>query len=102
MKIKFNSDDNLPLTKPLRFLLMAIIIRCVFSKNGKFYPQRFFIRYLIRVSIKMLWYQKIDVAEGIDVNKTCASKECEICHYCFFKDVEFKLKNMFIMDVMIY
>ena len=29
----------------------------------------------------MLWYQKIDVSEGIDINKTSASKECELCHY---------------------
>ena len=50
----------------------------------------------------MLWYQKIDISEGIDVNKTSTSKECEISHYCFFEDVGFKLTNMFIMDVMIY
>ena len=29
----------------------------------------------------MLQYEKIDVSEGIDVNKTSASKECELCHY---------------------
>ena len=29
----------------------------------------------------MIRYQKIDVSEGIDVNKTSASKECEHCHY---------------------
>ena len=29
----------------------------------------------------MLRYPKIDVSEGIDVNKTSASKECELCHY---------------------
>ena len=44
-------------------------------------------------------YDKIDVAEGIDVNKTSASKECELCHYWFFKDVGYK--NMFVMDIMI-
>ena len=27
---------------------------------------------------------------GIDVNKTSASKECDICHYWFFKDIGFK------------
>ena len=41
MKIKFNSDDDLPLTKPLRFYLLTIIIRCVFSEEGKLYPQLF-------------------------------------------------------------
>ena len=29
----------------------------------------------------MLQYEKIDVSEGIDLNKTSASKECELCHY---------------------
>ena len=29
----------------------------------------------------MLQYEKIDVSEGIDVNKTSASKEYELCHY---------------------
>ena len=41
----------------------------------------------------MLRYQKIDVSEGIDVNKTSASKECELCHYWFFKDVGFKFEE---------
>ena len=33
----------------------------------------------------MLRYEKIDVSEGIDVNKTSKSKECELCCYWFFK-----------------
>ena len=41
MKIKFNSNDNLPLNKPPKFRLMTIIIRCVFKEDGKFYPQLF-------------------------------------------------------------
>ena len=41
----------------------------------------------------MLWYQKIDVPEGIDKNKTSASKECELCHYWFFKDIGFKFEE---------
>ena len=41
----------------------------------------------------MLWYQKIDVSEGMDVNKTSASKECEFCHYWFFKDIRFKFEE---------
>ena len=41
MKIKFNSDDDLPLNKLLKFHLMTIIVRCVFSEDGKFYPQLF-------------------------------------------------------------
>ena len=41
MKIKFNSDDNLPLTKQLKFLSLTIIVRCVFEEDGKYYPQVF-------------------------------------------------------------
>ena len=41
----------------------------------------------------MLQYEKIDVSEGIHVNKTSASKECELCHYCFFKDIGFKFEE---------
>ena len=41
MKIKFNSDDGLPLNKPLRFHNMTIIIRSVFEEDGKLYPQVF-------------------------------------------------------------
>ena len=41
MKIKFNSDDDLPLNKPLKFHMMAIIIRSVFEEDGKLYPQVF-------------------------------------------------------------
>ena len=39
MKIKFDSDDNLPLNKPLQFHNMTITIRSVFKENGKLYPQ---------------------------------------------------------------
>ena len=41
----------------------------------------------------MLQYQKVDVSEGSDVNKTGASKECELCHYWFFKNVVFKFEE---------
>ena len=38
----------------------------------------------------MLEYERIDISEGIDVNKTNLSKECDICHYWYFKDISFK------------
>ena len=39
MKIKFNTDDDLPLNKSLKFRLMTITIRHVFEEDGKLYPQ---------------------------------------------------------------
>ena len=41
----------------------------------------------------MLKYQKIDASEGIDVNKTSASKQCDPCHYWSCKDVGFKFEE---------
>ena len=41
MKIKFSSDDDLPFNKSLKFHLMTITIRCVFSEDNKLYPQVF-------------------------------------------------------------
>ena len=40
----------------------------------------------------MLQNDKIDILEGIDIDKTNASKECDICHQVFFLDKNFKYK----------
>ena len=39
MKIKFDTGDNLPLNKTLKFHNMAVVIRSVFEEDSKFYPQ---------------------------------------------------------------
>ena len=39
MKIKFDTNDNLPSSKALKFLTITIIVRSVFEEDGKFYPQ---------------------------------------------------------------
>ena len=41
MKIKFNSDDDLPLNKSLKFCLMTITIICVFKEDNELYSQVF-------------------------------------------------------------
>ena len=38
----------------------------------------------------MLEYDRIDISERTDVNKTNASRECDICHYWYFLDKSFK------------
>ena len=35
-------------------------------------------------------YIKINISDGVDLNKTSASKECKVCHYWFFKDIGFE------------
>ena len=41
MKIKFKSNDDFPLNKLTKLRLLTIIIKCVISEDGKFYPQLF-------------------------------------------------------------
>ena len=51
----------------------------------------------------MLHFDRIDFAEGIDVNKTSASKECDICHYWYFLNyIVLSFNQMSAVDVMIY
>ena len=69
MKIKCNSDDDLPSNKPLEVHIMTIIIRSVFEEDGKLYPQVFLDDF------QKFFY---------------LSKECDICRYWYFKDIGFK------------
>ena len=46
MKIKVNSDDDLPVNNPLKFYAMTIIIRSVFEEGGQLYPQVFLDEFL--------------------------------------------------------
>ena len=39
-----------------------------------------------------MYYDRTDVSEGIDVNKTSAWKECDICHYWYFLNHSFKFQ----------
>ena len=40
----------------------------------------------------MLQYDRIDVSEGIDINKTNKSKESMLCHYWYFRDVGYNFQ----------
>ena len=90
VKIKFDSNDNLPLNKPLNLHMLTIIVKSAFEDEGKFYPHVYLDECfyqlgvqetLLASNIKMLEYDRIDISEVIDVNKTSASKECDIFHY---------------------
>ena len=75
MTIKFNSDDELPLNKTIEVPSMIIVVRAVFHENNKYYPQVFLNESIkIMNKIKKLYFDRTDVSERIDVNKTRASK----------------------------
>ena len=42
------------------------------------------------MNYKILEYDRIDISEEININKTNASEECDICHYWHFLDKNFK------------
>ena len=72
MKVKFNSDDNLFLNKTLKLHTFTIIFRSVFEEDDKL-STRFF-RWMFVWVKKMLQYERIDVSEGTDINKSNKSK----------------------------
>ena len=49
MKIKFHSDDDLPLNKILKLHMLTIIVRSIFEEDGKYYPQVFLDKCLYQV-----------------------------------------------------
>ena len=73
MKTKLNLDGDLPLNKTLEIRGMIKVFRTVFHKNSKYDPLVFLNGYLYK--LKMLYFKRIDVSEGIDINKTSESKE---------------------------
>ena len=88
MKIKLDTGYDLPLSKPLKFPTMTIVDRSVFEEEGKSNLQVYLDESLY--DLQMLEYDRIDISEGININKTSASKECDVCRYWHFKDIGFK------------
>ena len=48
MKIKFDSNDELPLNKTIEISSMTIVFRAVFHENNKYYPQVFLDEFLYK------------------------------------------------------
>ena len=86
MKIKFNLDDNLFLNKILNLHNLTIIVWSVFQENNSYYPG------IIVWVIKILQYERTNVSERIDINKSNKSRACMICHYWYFKDIDCKFE----------
>ena len=75
MNIKFNSDDDLPFNKQLKFHAITRIISSVFEEGGKLYPQHFvwiikMLQYekLLQVHQKYLCFVVIDILKMLDLN----------------------------------
>ena len=50
---------------------------------------------IVCMNYKLLEYDRVDISKAIDINKTNASKECDICHYWYFLDRNFDYEPHF-------
>ena len=77
--------DSIDVNKTTGYL-ECIIYPKVFNFSQKYVRAvlKCFLKNIHIYNIKILYYDRIDVSEGIDVDKTSASKECTIFHYCYF------------------
>ena len=102
-RIRTDSYISLPIEKILNFHNGIIPIKSVVNKDKNNYYYNIFLEkglykdksyteyFKINLSILlMLYFDRIDLSEGIDANKTSASKECDICCYWFFLNFNFK------------
>ena len=90
MKVKFNLDDDLPLQKTLQLHNMIIFVKATFQEDNKYYPTFFMNE--CSYKLKMIYFDRIDISEGFDANKTNASDECDICLYQCILDIGFKFQ----------
>ena len=101
VKIKFNSDVDLPLKKPLKFHAMIIIIRSVFEENGKLYPQVFLDDTLYELqkcySTKKLMFQK----ELMLIKQVCQKNVCFVI-IGILKMLDLRLNHLFVTNVTMY
>ena len=101
VKIKFNSDVDLPLNKPLKFHAMIIIIRSVFEENGKLYPQVFLDDTLYELqkcySTKKLMFQK----ELMLIKQVCQKNVCFVI-IGILKMLDLRLNHLFVTNVTMY
>ena len=89
MKIKFNSDDDLPLNKPLKFHAMTIIIRSVFEEGGKLYLQ-------VVLDDALMFQKELTLIKQVHQKNVC------FVIIGTLKMLDLNLKSMFVMDAMIY
>ena len=88
MKMKFNSDDDLPLNEAIEIDNSTILLGMFFMKQQMLSAS--FLRWMpiwIINNIKVLYHHRIYVFEGIDVSNRSAS-----FHYWYFLNTDFKFQ----------
>ena len=99
--MKINSDNDLLLNKPQKFHAMTIIIRSVFEKDSKLYPQLFLNDNLYELQICYSTNELMFQKELMLIKQVC-EKNVSFVTTGFLKILNLNLKSIFVMDVMIY
>ena len=102
LEINFNSDDNLPLNKPLKFDNMTITIRSAFEEDGKLYPQIFLDDTLYELNVQKCY----NSTESMFQRELMLIKQFYQKHVSFFtigflKMLVLSTRSIFVMVVMI-
>ena len=90
-----NLDDKLCLNKMIEIPAMVIVVRAFFFIKIA-YMSTGFLRWM------SVYHYRSDVSEGINVNRTSASKECDVCHFWYFLIIVLTFNQMSAIEVMIY
>ena len=101
-KIRFESNNELPMNKPIKLRLLTIIIRRAFSEGGQFYPQLFLDDALYELVQKRYSTKKLMFQKELMLIKQVHQKNVSFVTIGFLKMLDLNLKSMFVMDVMIY
>ena len=91
MRVTLNADDNLGLGSILKIHILTAIVRSVSEEDSKYYPQVLLGECLYELQ-KCCSMIELIFSEEIGINETCASKECMIFHYWYFKDIGYKFE----------
>ena len=64
--------------------MILILIKSLLNKDKNNYYHNIFLEIVRMSDINMLFFDRTDISEGVDINKTRAAQDCNIFHYCVF------------------
>ena len=84
-------DSDLPIEHVFKIPSITIVIKSLIEKNNKFYLELslnhclYILNNILVLIKKMLKYDRIDISEGIDINKCKdTSQKCSLCKFYYF------------------
>ena len=101
MKIKFDSDDNLPLSKTIEIPIVTIAIRAVFHENNKYYPEVFLDEFLYK-TLKCYSMIELRFMKELTLKEQVYQKSLMFVNIGIFWNIVLIFNQMSVIDVMIY